>query len=210
MALPAPFRAALEILLNRALALDPETAEALGAFEGRVIGLALHGGDGRLLFLPGRGRLHLLAEGERPPDALVRVTPQALLRLPWARHPAEGLFRGEVTFEGDTALAQGFLRTLGRLEIDWEELLARVMGDPAAHALGRLVRTGVDRVAGAAALLQQDLGEYLTEEARLVPTRAEVEDFAEQVERLREDLDRLEARVRRLAGQGPEAGAAGC
>ena len=207
MAAADSLRAALEILLNRLLALDPETAEAFGRYEGRVIGLEIRGTGLRLLFVPGRGRIQLLGDIDRAPDALVRATPGALLRLRLSREPVEGLFQGEVEFLGDTALAQGFFRTLGRLEIDWEELLSRALGDPVAHALGRLVRAGRSHLEETAETLRQDLSEYLTEEARLLPTRAECEDFGEAVERLRDDVERLEARVRRLERALDEGGA---
>jgi len=39
------------------------------------------------------------------------------------------------------------------------------------------------------------MGEYLTEESRDLPARPEVEDWIAQVDRLREDADRLEARL---------------
>jgi len=205
MAAADSLRAALEILVNRLLALDPETAESFARFEGRVIDLEIRGTGLRLRFVPGRGRIQLLGDADRPPDALVRATPGALLGMQLSREPVEGLFRGEVTFLGDTALAQGFFRTLGRLEIDWEELLAGVVGDPLAHAFGRLVRSGRAQLEDTLAVLRQDVSEYLTEEARLLPTRAEVETFGEAVERLRDDVERLEARIRRLERSLDEA-----
>ena len=207
MAAADSLRAALEILLNRLLALDPETAEAFGHYEGRVIGLEIRGTGLRLHFVPGRGRIQLLGDTDRAPDALIRATPGALLRMQLSPEPVDGLFRGEVEFLGDTALAQGFFRTLGRIEIDWEELLARALGDPVAHALGRLLRSGSEHLQASASVLRRDVSEYLTEEARLLPTQAEFEVFGEAVERLRDDVERLEARIRRLerALDGDEA-----
>ena len=41
----------------------------------------------------------------------------------------------------------------------------------------------------------RNVSEYLSEESRDVPTRVEVEEFLEGVDRLREAVDRLEARV---------------
>ena len=40
--------------------------------------------------------------------------------------------------------------------------------------------------------------EFLQEEGRDVPTRVEVEEFLEGVDHLRDDADRLEARLTRL------------
>jgi ubiquinone biosynthesis protein UbiJ len=43
------------------------------------------------------------------------------------------------------------------------------------------------------------MGEYLTEESRDLPAPPEVEAWVEQVDRLREDADRLEARLALLS-----------
>ena len=52
--------------------------------------------------------------------------------------------------------------------------------------------------------LARNTAEYLTEESRDLPARVEVEEFLEDVDRLREAVDRLESRVAALARpQGP-------
>jgi len=47
----------------------------------------------------------------------------------------------------------------------------------------------------------RNVSEYLQEESRDVPSRYEVERFTRRVNALRDDTDRLEARIRRLAGK---------
>jgi ubiquinone biosynthesis protein UbiJ len=46
--------------------------------------------------------------------------------------------------------------------------------------------------------LGADIGEYLQEERRDVVSGAEIDVFSQQVDRLRDDVDRLEARIHRL------------
>jgi len=46
-----------------------------------------------------------------------------------------------------------------------------------------------------------NIREYLQEESGEVPSRYEVERFTRQLEALRDDVARLEARVDRLAGK---------
>jgi ubiquinone biosynthesis protein UbiJ len=43
-----------------------------------------------------------------------------------------------------------------------------------------------------------NIREYLQEESRDVPSRYEVDRFAASVSKLRDDVDRLEARLKRL------------
>ena len=51
----------------------------------------------------------------------------------------------------------------------------------------------------------RNVSEYLTEESRDVPARVEVEEFLEGVDRLREAVDRLEARVGGRRARGAPA-----
>ena len=59
----------------------------------------------------------------------------------------------------------------------------------------RLAREAVDFGRRAGDTLARNVAEYLTEESRDVPARIEAEEFFDAVDRLRESVDRLEARV---------------
>jgi ubiquinone biosynthesis protein UbiJ len=50
--------------------------------------------------------------------------------------------------------------------------------------------------------LTTNVVEFLQEEGRDVPTRVEVEEFLEGVDRLRDDAERLEAKLARLEATG--------
>ncbi|MCB1155828.1 sterol-binding protein, partial [bacterium] len=88
---------------------------------------------------------------------------------------------------------------LDDMDIDWEEMLSRYTGDIVAHQLGNLVRGANRWLSRSAGVIEQDLGEYLQEEARSLPPRLEVQDWMNEVDAARSDLDRLEARIKRIA-----------
>jgi ubiquinone biosynthesis protein UbiJ len=67
-----------------------------------------------------------------------------------------------------------------------------------AHRAGELARHARQFFEASRETLFQDSGEYLQEEARLLPTRIEVAYFLGDVDRLRDDVERLQARVQRL------------
>jgi ubiquinone biosynthesis protein UbiJ len=74
-----------------------------------------------------------------------------------------------------------------------------VLGDVAAHRLGRLAALAAAWSSRAADTAWRSTADYLAHErADLVP-RHEGEQFLRGVERLREDLDRLAARIELLA-----------
>lgn len=198
--LPAAALAALEEAVNRSLALDPETRARLAELEGRVIALELQGLEQTLYLLPGSSGVRLLGRYEGEPDTTLSGTPLALLAM--GRGPTgTGLFSGEVTVRGDTELGQRVRRMIDGLEIDWEEHLARYTGDILAHQVGNLFRGLRDWGRQARDDLERDVADYLQEERGLLPAQGETEGFGRAVDTLRDDVERLEARIRRLEQQ---------
>ncbi|MCB1786637.1 MAG: SCP2 sterol-binding domain-containing protein [Gammaproteobacteria bacterium] len=186
----------LEQAINRLLDLDPEARRRLAALHGRSVSIDLRGTGIRLNFVAGHdGRLQLLGNVEGDPDCTLSGSPLDLLRASDKAQGHRQLFAGNVRIIGDQALGQRFSEALAGIDIDWEEQLSKLTGDIVAHQIGRGVRGAraeADRVAGSA---RDNLSEYLTEEARLLPHRFEVEDFIADVDTLRDDAERLEARI---------------
>jgi ubiquinone biosynthesis protein UbiJ len=189
----------LEGTINRYLALDPEGAGRLAALQGRLICIELSGFGTRLYLIPGTNRVQIFGHYEAKPDCVLRGTPLALANMGLTRHKEGPLFSGEVQVEGDTDLAQQFGDLLGGLEVDWEEQLSRLVGDPIAHQVGQRIRAAGRWGRHSRETLAADLTEYLQEEARILPTRYEVQEFLDAVDGLRDDGERLAARVERLA-----------
>jgi len=98
---------------------------------------------------------------------------------------------------------QAFKAILDEMDIDWEEQLSRLTGDTIAHQLGNTARRAAGVLRHGRRTLERDLGEYLQEELRVLPTRIETENFSADVSRLGMDTDRLAARIRRLQTQPP-------
>jgi ubiquinone biosynthesis protein UbiJ len=114
---------------------------------------------------------------------------------------SDQLFSGDVEISGDTQLAQHFSHFMNTLEIDWEEQLSKLTGDVVAHEVGNLLRGFSEWGQDQLTTSRLNLQEYLTEELRLLPSRCEVEEFLADVDTLRDDLDRLDARIGLLRQQ---------
>jgi len=193
--------ALLEQAINRYLALDPEASRKIEALHGRVIGIDLVGLDGRLYLIPGPAGIQVFGHFEGEPDCVLRGTPLALMNMRDEKGSTEQLFGGRVEIEGDTELGHRFGKILASLDIDWEEQLSHLTGDVLAHQIGNLARSITGWGERSAHTLGRDLQEYLQEEKRLLPTRYELEHFYREVDTLRHDVERLEARIRRLREQ---------
>ncbi len=201
--LPDAALAVLENAINHYIALDPEAAGRLAPLEGYIIAFEFKGFGSRLYFIPGPEGFQIYGAYDADPDCLLRGTPLALARLGMSRRKEDALFSGQVEIEGDAALAQRFGDFMAGLEIDWEEQVSRLTGDPVAHALGARLRAATRWGQRSLDTLGQDLKEYLQEEGRLLPTRYELDQFLAAVDRLQDDGERLAARVERLRQRIP-------
>jgi ubiquinone biosynthesis protein UbiJ len=187
----------IEASLNRMLRLNPEAQQQLQTLAGKVLGLRIEGLDQELYFIAHSQGLDVFSSYEGRPDAIISGTPAQLANL---SRPDAGsrLLSGEARIEGNNVVAQAFSALISPMAIDWEEVLALRIGDIPAHQAGRLFRGSLEWLGRSRATLHQDIGEYLQEEIRLLPSRNEVEAFMDEVSRLRSDTDRLEAHIQRL------------
>ncbi len=186
--------------LNNYLALDPEAPEKLTAFDGKVICIDIKGPNRTIYLLINGNRISVVKTFDAEPDATIIGSPAALFRLGVHRDSAPLFFAGEVEIRGDTRLGRQFKSLLAEMEIDWEEHLSRFVGDIAAHRIAGLFN-GLRKWSNTAAdNFADDVGEYLQEESRDVVSGAEMGIFYQQVDKLRDDTERLKARIDRLQG----------
>ena len=207
---PSPFDAfkpmagrALQAALNRAIALDPETATALRSLDGRRIELALEApalamqlrvDDGRLVVGP--------PDRTQEADLSVRSTLGAILsQLPVllgaARDDAAPV--GRMRISGDADLARRLQRLAERFDPDWQKPFTAVFGDVVGVQVANTVATALRQAKSFGGNLAETAAEYVTEESRDVVPRDEVAAFNDDVDALHDDVDRLAARVERLA-----------
>ena len=141
--------------------------------------------------------LMLLSSAADEPDIAISGSFLTLAQLATDRD-ADAVRDGSLELSGDVEKAQDFQRLLKYATPDIEERIAGIVGDAAAHRLGEAAR-GLRRWAGdARATMRDNVREYLQEERRELPSRYEMERFANEVSVLRDDVERLAANIERL------------
>ena len=188
----------LEAAINGYLSLDPELPAKLGAFAGKVLCLEFKGTGLKLYMRVQHASIRLASDIEGDADAVISGSPAAMLKLGLHEDAAPLLFAREVVISGDTRFGRQFRKLLTDMDIDWEEQLSRVIGDVASHQAMRSLDAILQWGKRAAASLADDAGEYLSEESRDTVAEAELRQFCEQVDELRDDTERLQARINRL------------
>jgi len=139
----------------------------------------------------------LAADSDAEPD--VAITGSLLTLAGMAKSANAGALRdGSLDLTGDAYTAQAFQELLALAKPDIEEELSMFVGDVAAHRVGKLARAMGGWAREARSTMGSNIREYLQEERGEVPSRYEVERFAQRVDSLRDDVARLEARFDRL------------
>ena len=203
----------LSSFVNGVLALDAEVFEQLSEFEHELLEVQVEGVDDspamRLWIRFGERGINIEPAGsasdEEPlaPSVVISGPPLALLGIVTSPDADRPIPPG-VSITGEVMVAQRLQVVMRRLRIDWEELLSRYVGDVGAHEMARHARSGWQWGTRAVESLMRDCAEYLVEEVRRLAEPHEVRAFADAVDDLRDDVERLQLRVQRLLSWATE------
>lgn len=198
MQLPSLPSAALETAINRVLASDPVSRAKLAGMSGKIIGLHITGLNLKLYLLPNANGVSVLPQLTREPDAWLIGGVASWLHVGMGGDSVESMLRGDIEMRGDHELGQQLKHFLDGLNLEWEALLAPYLGDVVAHRAGRMLNSAANWLTGSGTNLARDMGEFLQEEARLSPATIELQEFVRDVDCVRDDIERLAARIELL------------
>lgn len=195
-----PLEAALRpvaSVLNRNIRETTPARELCAKLDGTVIAVRVTNTALAAWFIAHEEELELRTDYDGEPDVLISGSLLTLARM--AGESGLGALRdGSLELTGDAHRAEQFQRMLAFAKPDFEEELANVVGDVAAHRVGEMFR-GIGKWGrDARSTMGANIREYLQEESRDTPSRYEVERFTAQVGDLRDDVERLAARIERL------------
>ena len=190
--------AVLILALNRVLAMDPEAAAMMEPLDGKLLGVAL-GGINTSFYARVSGARHEIVEQPGiAPDLVIEGGVFDLAMLGMAASSESVMRDRRITMSGDVELARAMKTLLQAFDPDWEEALSQIVGDFLARKTGVGVRSLRDWLATARTSVTDTVGEILTEEKRLLPTRLRYQKHQVEVEHLRDDVERLSVRIDRL------------
>ncbi len=194
-----PAGRALELALNRALALDADTRAGLAALDGQRVALYLATPPLALQIRVQGERLTVGPVTENP-GLSVRTSLGALLQqVPGLRREGAAPI-GQLRIEGDAALAQRLQKLAAGFDPDWGLPLTQVFGEVLGVQIANAIAFALRRARHAGSELAASTAEWLTEESGSVVGREELAAFHEDVDTLRDDVERLADRITRLKG----------
>ncbi|GGX97367.1 SCP2 domain-containing protein [Litchfieldella qijiaojingensis] len=191
----------LEHTLNTLLSRDPAAPARLARLDGARLLFRLERPHLELMvhfYGQGLHLCHVSDSDECDADAVVEVDSEALGRLLGGESIERLMFGGRLAVRGRTQLLEDTRDLLFDLDLDWEGELSKWLGDTPAHSLAEGVRRLSRWGLRTRQQLHADVSEYVFEEARLLPGRAQFEVLRDQLTELEVATDRLEARLARL------------
>lgn len=127
-------------------------------------------------------------------DATVHIPPSLLPRL-LAKDEAAKL---QIRIEGDTELAATLAKVFAEMRWDYEEDLSKIVGDVPAYKIGEFTRSSSQTIKQTAVNLAEMLSEYWQEEKPTLAKKRHVEQFNNDVDILRADVERMEKRLNKF------------
>ncbi|WNL41730.1 SCP2 sterol-binding domain-containing protein [Halomonas sp. PAMB 3264] len=198
---PPLLLAGCERTLNALLARDPAAPNRLAALAGSRLLVRLERPHLALLLAYHETGVDLLPGddvNEAVADATVELTPETFSEWLSGASIERLMFDGKLAVRGRIGLLEATRDLFFDLELDWEGELAGWIGATPAHSLAEGVRRLNRFGLRAKDELLQDLSEYVFEEARMLPGRAQRDVLRDALTDLDMATDRLEARLDRL------------
>ncbi|MBN7820764.1 SCP2 domain-containing protein [Bowmanella yangjiangensis] len=197
MPMPQLLAGALELALNKVLALDPNSQKRLAELDGKRMRIKLQEMPWPLTFVFS-SRIDVLMDQEQPVDCAMALSLSHLNEMQDPANISALIQDKKLSLNGDMHTAQSFAALMKELDIDWEEHISRYTGDVIAHESVRLVKNIHQRAKSHFLQLGQIIKDGALQEKQLVPHPLAIEDFSQEVNRLRADTARFEARLNQL------------
>ena len=182
--------------INAALHYDPGTRNSLHKMTGKTLALQCSSPKYSIYFFFQEESIHVLNATDCEPDITLNGSLSDLFALLFTTENT--LANSNVEVSGKVGLLNDIQKLFKNLDIDWEEAINDRLGAVGGHQLSSAIRSTTDWASYAARRTHRALSEFLTEEFKVVPSRMELTYFFNQVNELRADVDRAEARLAQI------------
>ncbi|MDP0560940.1 MAG: hypothetical protein QS721_00845 [Candidatus Endonucleobacter sp. (ex Gigantidas childressi)] len=189
--------AGLEKQLNAVLGLDPVTMVKLGEMAGTVVDIQCSDPEFQCYLHLQQKRISLTGYHEGDIDASIRGSIVALANMVAKRDQVIVEVPG-LECHGSPEVLNALSAIHQSAEFDWEAILCRCFGDVGGHLLAKGFNFSSVLAKRIITTATSNLGEYLQEELRLLPSRNEFDAFVTDIADLQLTVDNLLDTVKNL------------
>jgi ubiquinone biosynthesis protein UbiJ len=186
--------------INHVLMAEPWAMAELARHAGKVILLKLPVGNLYFELTP-KGSLASLADFDTPSLEL-DVSAEVMSALTGGSGGLREQAMKSVKITGDADLAQLLGRLAGQIRWEYEEDLARLIGDAPANFAVRQGKKWISAGRSAASDLLDNVVEYVSEERKVLLNKRDFMIHKNELNTLRDAVDRMEKRIQLLERKG--------
>ena len=187
----------LEPLINNLLKEDASAKEKLIKLNGKSFSVQLSNLSIQLKLSVINDKL-LLSNNIEGADCKVVTSTEHLKQLSDASQLTKLIKEDKLELEGDLAIAQAFSALFMDNDINWQNALAKYVGDGMAHRILEKAENLAKLFKNKSTDANYTLSTLMTDELKVAPTEQEVANFSNQVDDLAANVDRLSAKLTQL------------
>ena len=188
----------LESAINRGIQLDPTFEDKLMPLQDKLIKIDITDIRFDFILTVKNSHVTLLNTTDKPIHTIISGSIPSFIKVGFSQGSRASVFGSDMTISGDLTVGETISDLFKQLNIDWEYHLSTYIGD----SLSRKIFYHGKRAKHVLMTTLQSVGsnikEYVFQEASLLPTQAEVEQHYDNIRVLRQDTERMEARIQRL------------
>ena len=184
-------------IINQVLATNPEALKTLHAgFSGTVVFVEITDLGLTGYVVVNQHGIALQQTTNKTVDVEISGRFMALVgMLPVAKKAPSNSWPKAIKFSGDVGKIEKLKSWLDALSIDWSEVLSPYLGDFLAQGIVGSISFGSDCLVKGVDNIKQATKNWVNDEDSVAVSKLEVEEFLSQVDLLRENVDRLNARI---------------
>jgi len=193
-------RAGAERSLNLALANDADAIQRLRPIQGKCFRLTAKGLPEPVTIVFLADRVQLMGPAYEVVDCAVTTSLSDLPTLSDSSQVTKMLASGQIEIVGDPVLAQQAAQVFLQLNVDWEELFARYLGDVPGYLAGQIIGK-LSALRPQPEAVKARLQAFLTTEYRVAAHPLELTIVADELRQLERQLKQLETRLQQREQQ---------
>ena len=183
-------------IINRQINIKTPALELSNELEGKFICMKIKDTNHNLNLIMSNNNLQLHAEST---EYDLQITGSLLTFVGLIKNDPENAVRdGQLNFQGDIATGQKFQKLMQYAKPDVEEELSNIVGDVTARGLGKTSEKFSTWLTNSQEIIEQNISEYMQEERKILPSQYEFIKFQKEIDKLRDDVDRIEIKLNRL------------
>ncbi|KGJ97339.1 SCP2 domain-containing protein [Colwellia psychrerythraea] len=199
--LPQAATSAIELIINKALALNNNKSTSFASINQKTLTLKLAEFSFPLSFTVNTvssSTSIIVRTHVESSDCTITTSINTLKKLKANQSLTQLIKQDELDVNGDIKIAQQFANIVQSLAIDWQSELARHLGDVPTHKLLQFGNKITKSILATGKKIEADIGDYLVHEKRLVVTTSQITAFNQQAKDIANKVDTLSARIDKL------------